>query len=53
MIGYLKLIGYVIVIYICTYGIVSRVCTCIEFYIKSKYGVKSYYNKNTEDGNNA
>lgn len=30
MVGYLKLLGYVFFIYICTYSIVNRICKCIE-----------------------
>jgi len=37
MIGYLKLIGYTLVLYLCAYGIISRICTCVERYIEYKY----------------
>lgn len=37
MIGYLKLIGYVFFIYICTYSIVNRICKCIEHRTEWKY----------------
>jgi len=37
MAGYLKLLGYVFLIYICTYGIVNRICKCIEHHTEWKY----------------
>lgn len=37
MAGYLKLLGYVFLIYICTYGIVNRICKCIEYHTEWKY----------------
>lgn len=37
MVGYLKLLGYVFLIYICTYSIVNRICKCIEQHTEWKY----------------
>ncbi len=37
MVGYLKLLGYVFLIYLCTYSIVNRICKCIEHYTEWKY----------------
>ena len=36
MAGYLKLLGYVFLIYICTYGIVNRNRKCIEHHTERK-----------------
>lgn len=37
MVGYLKLLGYVFLIYICTYSIVNRICKCVENHTEWKY----------------
>ena len=37
MVGYLKLLGYVFLIYFCTYSIVDRICKCIEHHTEWKY----------------
>ena len=37
MVGYLKLLGCVFFIYICTYSIVNRICKCIEHHTEWKY----------------
>lgn len=41
MIEYLKLLGYVFFIYLCTYSIVNRICKCIEHHVEWKYRVWS------------
>lgn len=37
MAGYLKLIGYTLFLYLCAYGIIGRVCKCIEHHTEWKY----------------
>lgn len=37
MAGYLKLLGYVFLVYLCTYNIVNRVCKCIEHHTEWKH----------------
>ena len=37
MVGYLKLLGYVFLIYICTCSIVNRICKCMEHHTEWKY----------------
>lgn len=37
MVGYLKLIGYVFLIYVYTYSIVNRICKCMEHHTEWKY----------------
>jgi len=35
--GYLKLVLYTLVVYGCAYGIVNRICNCIEKCIQAKF----------------
>lgn len=35
--GYLELIGYTLVLYLCVYGVVSRICKSIEHHTEWKY----------------
>lgn len=37
MTEYLKLISYTLFLYLCVYGIISRVCKCIEHHTEWKY----------------
>lgn len=34
---YLQLIGYTLLVYLCAYGLVSRICKCIEHHSEWKY----------------
>lgn len=37
MAGYFELIGYTLFLYLCAYGIIGRVCKCIEHHTEWKY----------------
>ncbi len=37
MAGYLQLIGYTLLLYLCIYGVISRICKCIEHHTEWKY----------------
>lgn len=51
MVEYFGLIGLILVIYIGAYGIINRICTCIEHRTYAKCGIfpNSGQSKNTED----
>ena len=37
MAGYLQLIGCILALYLCIYGVISRICKCVEHHTEWKY----------------
>jgi hypothetical protein len=37
MTEYLQLIGYTLFLYLCVYGVIGRICKCVELHTEWKY----------------